>query len=101
MNNIFSDIPADLTEEVFEVLVENDEIHIERIISNGQVTPEGKWYDQEKNEWVLILKGSAKLKFENEAPTELKAGNYINIPAHKKHRVEWTATDTLWLAIHY
>lgn len=101
--NIFNNIPADLSEEVFQTLCKSENVHIERIISNGQSTPENEWYDQENNEWVILLQGKAGIRFENEELEELNAGDFINIPAHKKHRVEWTEKDveTIWLAIHY
>jgi len=103
MNNIFDAIPENLKTEVFERLVETDNVKIERIVSKGHKTPESGWYDQDKNEWVLVLKGEAVLLFADESTITLKAGDFVDIPAHKKHRVEWTAVDfiTIWLAIHY
>ncbi|ROL62322.1 cupin domain-containing protein [Bacteroidetes/Chlorobi group bacterium ChocPot_Mid] len=101
--NIFCDLPES-SAEVFENLIQNDNFKLERIISRGQATAEGQWYDQSKDEWVMLLKGSAALKFEgDEELIILKPGDYILIPAHLKHRVEWTdkTTETLWLAIHY
>jgi cupin 2 domain-containing protein len=103
MNNIFESIPEDLSSEIFESLVESDHIRIERIVSKGHTSPDSGWYDQDNNEWVMILKGEATLTFADESPVTLKAGDYINLPAHKKHKVTWTATDieTVWLAVHY
>ena len=75
-------------------------VSIERIISNGQTTPEGDWYDQATDEWVLVLKGKGALLFENGTECVLDVGDYIFIPKHKKHRVIHTAPHTLWLAIH-
>lgn len=100
--NLFANIPADLPEELVETLLESDSIRVERIISHGHASPEDFWYDQDENEWVVVLKGSAKLRFEDET-VEMQPGDYINIPAHKRHRVEWTTPDepTIWLAIHY
>jgi len=102
-DNIFKNIPQNLPEELFETLVKNDSVHIERIVSYGQATADEQWYDQEKNEWVLLLKGAAKIKFEKDEMINLQPGDYLNIAAHKKHRVEWTQenTETIWLAIHY
>jgi len=91
-------------QEIIEKLIQGKEFWLERIISTGQVTPEGQWYDQETNEWVILLKGNAKLLFEeNLEIINLKSGDYLFIPAHKKHRVEFTDpnTETIWLAIHY
>lgn len=100
LQNIFSAIPRDLSREVFETLIENDSIKIERIVSKGQQTP---WYDQEQNEWVMILKGQAVISFDDQTSVQLKEGDFINIPSHKKHRVSWTdpEQETIWLAIHY
>jgi cupin 2 domain-containing protein len=103
MNNIFDAVPADLEKEVFQQLVDSNAIQIERIISKGHRSPASGWYDQEKNEWVMVLRGEAILLFEDETSVSLKAGDFMNIAAHKKHRVEWTAPDveTIWLAVHY
>lgn len=101
--NIFRDIPASLKEEFFETLQSSKEIKIERVVSYGHTTKEGEWYNQEQNEWVILLSGEAVLSFLDEDDVKLKAGEYINIPAHKKHRVSWTAPEkeSIWLAIHY
>lgn len=103
MNNIFEAIPEDLKDEKFELLVESGRVRIERIISKGHTSPESGWYDQEQNEWVMVLRGKAVLAFEDEASITLQEGDFVDIPAHKKHKVEWTAPDieTLWLAVHY
>jgi cupin 2 domain-containing protein len=79
-------------------------VRIERIVSTGQASPPGFWYDQPWTEWVLLLAGAAGLLFEDEpTPRPLKAGDYLLIPAGQRHRVEWTdATQpTVWLAVHY
>ena len=101
--NIYNQIPDNPGEEVFEVLVQSKAVKIERIISKGHASPGTGWYDQELNEWVLVLKGNASISFENETVIDLKEGDYINIPAHRKHRVISTSaiTETIWLAIHY
>jgi len=103
VNNIFEAIPEDVKDEKFELLVESGRVRIERIISKGHTSPESGWYDQEQNEWVLVLRGKAVLAFEDEASITLQEGDFVDIPAHKKHKVEWTAPDieTLWLAVHY
>jgi len=103
MNNIFDAIPDDVKNEIFNPLVDTNKIKIERIISKGHSSPESGWYDQDKNEWVLILKGEAILLFDDDSSIKLKTGDFINIAAHKKHRVEWTRPDseTIWLAVHY
>ena len=101
--NIFENIPDDLKDEVFEKIISKKELKIERLISKGHTTPDAKWYDQEDNEWVIVLKGEAILEFENSADVKLVEGDYINIPAHTKHRVSWTKlhVETIWLAICY
>lgn len=103
MNNIFEAIPADIPEELFESLVDNGAVRIERIVSRGHTSPQSGWYDQAQNEWVIVLKGKAILAFERGESVTLKAGDFLNIPAHSRHRVEWTAPgiETVWLAVHY
>jgi cupin 2 domain-containing protein len=103
MNNIFDAIPKDLQSEVFERLVAGDGVTIERIVSKGHKTPVGDWYEQEKNEWVMVLSGEAVLLFDDGISVRLKAGDFTNINAHRRHRVEWTSPDveTIWLAVHY
>jgi cupin 2 domain-containing protein len=104
VKNIFKDIPTDLPDELVETIAETNGIRIERIVSRGHSSPEGYWYDQEDNEYVILLKGKAGLKFEKmDGITVMQPGDYMNIPAHLKHRVEWTDPDgdTVWLAIHY
>ena len=100
--NLLTDVPARLPEELAEILVENQHVRIERIVSHGNASPDGFWYDQDQHEWVIVLKGAARLLFEDET-IEMKPGDFVNIPAHKKHRVEWTTPDepTIWLAVHY
>ncbi len=103
MSNIFN-LPSQLlNEEYFESLLSAENILIERIISTGQTTPPGNWYDQERDEWVILLKGEAKISYIDGSIIKLKQGDYIFIPAHKKHRVEYTTTNPpcIWLAIHF
>lgn len=102
--NLFAHIPADLREELSETLIQSGGVRIERIVSEGHASPEGFWYDQEENEWVVVLEGSAGLRFqEKEESVVLAPGDWIDIPAHAKHRVEWTdpAQRTVWLAVFY
>jgi cupin 2 domain-containing protein len=101
--NIFANIPEQLTNELFECIIKKDNILVERIVSNGHVTPAGQWYDQRGDEWVILLQGQATLLFEkNQQLVKLSPGDYLLIPAHTRHRVEWTLPDfnTIWLAIH-
>ena len=102
--NIFAKIPAGSTGEAFEEIIRGKSFTLERIISKGHATPEGEWYDQDKNEWILLLKGSAGLFIEGEKKAiTLKPGDYMYLPAHVRHRVEWTDPDqeTIWLALHF
>lgn len=102
MHNLFV-LPAAMPdEEVFEPLAEGNGIVIERIISTGQTTPEGQWYDQERDEWVVLLQGEAVLGYENGKQVALKPGDWLLIPAHERHRVLSTSSQPpcIWLAIH-
>jgi cupin 2 domain-containing protein len=103
LDNILAEIPADLPEELFQTLLSTPSFRIERIVSLGHTSPEGFWYDQDSHEWVLLLSGAAGLLLEGNEPLDLRPGDFVNIPAHKRHRVEWSdATQpTIWLAIHY
>ena len=101
--NIYKQIPDDLGEEIYERLAKGNNVKIERIISMGHKSPDTGWYDQEQNEWVLLLKDDASISFDNEVVVHLEEGDYLNIPAHKKHKVLSTSpvTETIWLAIFY
>ena len=103
IGNLFAGVPARLNEEETRVLAELPGARIERIVSTGQASPPGFWYDQDRTEWVVLLTGSAGLMIEGEAaPRVLSPGDTIEIPPHVRHRVEWTAADepTIWLAVH-
>jgi cupin 2 domain-containing protein len=102
--NIFSDIPAKLHDELIEEILTGKSFRMERIISRGHASAEGFWYDQDENELVFLLQGSAGLRLEGEEELlVLQPGDYVRIPRHYKHRVEWTDPDqeTVWLAVHY
>jgi len=102
--NFFSSIPRHISDEVFDTILASDGCEIERIISRGHRSPTDYWYDQERNEWVMVLKGSAALKFKNSKEIiEMIPGDYVLIPAHCKHRVEWTdpEVETIWLAVYF
>ena len=89
---------------IFDTLVQSKHLRIERITSLGHHTPKDDWYNQKDNEWVILLQGQARICFADNSPTlSLNPGDYLNIPAYTKHRVEWTTpnTPTIWLAIHY
>ena len=104
LENIFSRIPYFMQDEISETLLKAEHFDLERIVSSGQATPPGEWFDQMTNEWVILLSGSAGLRFDDEAEGRtLYPGDYVHIPAHKRHRVEWTDPEqkTVWLALHY
>jgi cupin 2 domain-containing protein len=103
IENIF-EFPDQLPpEELLETLLNHDQITIERIISTGQVTPPGEWYDQEQNEWLIVLQGSGELSYEDNSRIKLTTGDYLLIPAHQKHRVEYTSTEPpcIWLTVFF
>lgn len=102
MANLLADLPDDLPSELIETLAQSESVRIERIVSLGHVSPADFWYDQEENEWVALLSGGARLQFEDEE-IELRPGDWIVIPAHRKHRVAWTkpGEHTVWLAVFY
>ena len=102
ITNIFDELPQHLPKELVQTLIRAANVRIERIISHGHASPADFWYDQPQHEWVIVLKGAARIQFED-AMVEMKPGNFMNIPAHKRHRVEWTTPDepTVWLAVHY
>ena len=102
--NVLGDLPQDIPDELFQVLVETPGIRIERIVSHGQCSPAGFWYDQACAEWVLVLQGRASVRLEAEDRlVELTPGRHLLIPAGVRHRVEWTDPDqpTIWLAVHF
>ena len=101
-NSIFrllENIPNSSKNEIFETITANDKIKIERIISYGQTTQEDFWYDQSEDEFVVILKGNAKIKYDNNKIFELKEGDSLYIPSKQRHKVIYTSNPTIWLAI--
>jgi cupin 2 domain-containing protein len=102
--NFFAAVSLNLPAEIIEILLQTKSFRLERIISTGQATPAGEWYDQDRPEWVLLLSGKAGLLLENESEMIImKPGDYLHIPAHRRHRVAWTdpVQPTVWLALHY
>jgi len=102
--SLLKEVPRDLPDELIEVLACSESIRIERIISRGHRSPDGAWYDQEANEFVLLVRGRAGLSIEGEDDTVvLEEGDYVTLRAHVRHRVEWTDSEreTIWLAVHY
>jgi len=102
--NLLKSVPKRLKAERFDTLLHRGGTRIERIVSQQHVSPPGFWFDQPNGEWVMVLAGSAALLFEGEIePVILTQGDYIDIPAHRRHRIEWTdpLRPTVWLAVHY
>lgn len=102
LKNIFDNINLDKNSEEFIEILKSDKIKIERIVSNGQVSPKDFWYEQEESEFVLLIDGEAILEFESRE-VKLQKGDFINIKAKEKHRVKYTSKEqtTIWLAIFY
>jgi cupin 2 domain-containing protein len=100
--NLFADIPPSLPEELVQVLTAAPGVRIERIVSHGHASPPAFWYDQDEAEWVTVVRGVARLRFEDGA-VEMRPGDHVTIPARRRHRVEWTSPDepTVWLAVFY
>lgn len=103
IGNLRSAIPPQLPEELVSTLVERPGVRIERIVSRGHRSPDDFWYDQEESEFVVVLSGHARIELLGQGELDLRPGDYIELPAHVKHRVSWTSTeqDTVWLAIFY
>jgi cupin 2 domain-containing protein len=103
--NLFADLPvASPAAECLETLLAQPGLRIERIVSSGQASPPGFWYEQADAEWVLLVSGEALLRFEDEAEARrLRAGDWLHIAPQRRHRVEWTPADspTVWLAVHF
>lgn len=104
IRNLFEGLPRHAEQEVLVDLLKGPGVRIERIVSTGQSSPPGFWYDQAHGEWVAVLAGEAKLRFEDEpAARTLRAGDFVDIAPHRRHRVEWTdpTEPTVWLAVHH
>lgn len=102
--NLFDHLPARLPEEAVDVLAAAGRTRIERIVSHGHCSSQGFWYDQDDNEWVMLVQGEARLRFEqDDRLVHLVPGSYVHIAAHERHRVEWTTENaqTVWLAVFY
>ena len=101
--NLLTGLPLRQAEEQVERLIDSPDLRIERIVSTGQASPPGFWYDQPDDEFVVLLAGAARLRFEaDDIGLDLGPGDWVEIPAHARHRVEWTQADppTVWLAVH-
>jgi len=104
VRNLFDDLPDRLPGERVDVIVDAPGVRIERIVSTGQMTPPGEWYDQDADEWVVVLRGRARVRLEGEPDArDLYPGDHLLLRAHVRHRVEWTddSGPTVWLAVHH
>lgn len=102
--NLYAQLSDSMPHEMIEALAQGENFRLERIVSLGHTTPPGQWYDQDADEWVVLLSGSARLLFEDgKEYRNLKPGDWLLIQAHHRHRVEWTDQNchTLWLALHF
>ena len=103
MKNLFESLLSASDAEQFETLYQTPGVRIERIVSLGHSSPEGFWYDQAQDEFVVLLSGHARLRFDDEEEShEMKPGDWVHIAAHRKHRVDWTSPESpsVWLAVH-
>ncbi len=101
--SLLADVPHRLEAERFDPLLTAAHVRIERIVSTGQTTPPGEWFDQAWDEWVVVITGAAEILLEDEdVPRSLGPGDYLFLPAHVRHQVIWTMSEqpTVWLAIH-
>ena len=99
--SLFAPRPAGETTEQFISLLQRPGFRLEHIVSHGQASQPGFWYDQKEAEWVLLARGRAVLEFEKRETIELTVGDYLLIPAHCKHRVSSCSDDAVWLALHF
>ncbi len=102
--NLWKNLPAELPQELSTDILRAGDVRVERIVSRGHSSPPGFWCDQDEHEWVLLLTGHARLEFADQSTLiELRPGDFINLPAHAKHRVAWTDPDqdSVWLVIFY
>ncbi len=103
LENVFDGLASPAVEERFDTLLQRPGLRIERIVSHGQASPPGFWYDQPQDEWVIVLRGAAALEIAGEPDRRLGPGDHVLLPAHCRHRVAWTADGepTVWLAVHF
>lgn len=101
-SNLFANLPSQLPDELVTILLDVVNLRIERIVSHGHASPPDFWYHQDETEWVIVLKGAARLRFKDRT-VEMRPGDFVNIPAQQRHRVEWTTPDepTVWVAVFY
>jgi cupin 2 domain-containing protein len=101
VKNLFSPLGSQGGPEIFEKILIMHEVRLERIFSHGCPTPPGEWYDQAWQEWVVLLRGTAVLQFDDGTECCLAAGDFLTIAPHQRHRVESVSNDAVWLALHF
>lgn len=103
VHNLLHPLPSALAAEQFDSLINSANVRLERIMSQGQITPAGEWYDQAENEWVILLQGAARIAYADGTEIALQVGDSVLLPAHCRHRVSWTQPDdiTVWLAMFF
>ena len=102
VGNLYAGIPSQLPKELSQILWQTSRFQLERIVSRGHITPPGEWYDQDHDEWVVLLTGAASLRIEGRHDVlAMRPGDHVLLPAHLRHRVEWTEPEreTIWLAL--
>jgi cupin 2 domain-containing protein len=102
--NLLAGIPTTLAEELVDILVETGGVRIERIVSRGHISPPGFWYEQPEHEWVLVVRGRARLGFDDGTPdVDLAEGDHLLVTAGRRHRVVWTdpEAETIWVAVFF
>jgi cupin 2 domain-containing protein len=100
VDNLFANLPELSSSEHSQSLFENPSVKIERIVSQSSNSPPGFWYDQDEDEWVIVVRGEATLEFEGGELVRMNEGDYVTIPRHVRHRVQQTSPETIWLAVH-
>jgi cupin 2 domain-containing protein len=99
VDNLFANLPELSSSEQFLSLFENPFVKIQRIVSESYSSPPGFWYDQDEDEWVIVVRGKATLEFEGGELVRMQEGDYVTIPRHLRHRVQQTDSKTIWLAV--
>jgi len=103
IGNLRLGIPHVLPDELITTLAAGTGVRVERIVSRGHQSDPNFWYDQDEHEFVMVVSGHARVEVEDQGELDLRAGDYLVLPAHVKHRVSWTQPqqDTVWLAVFY
>ena len=100
VDNLFANLPELYESEQSLSLFEKPSIKIERIVSQSHSSPPGFWYDQDEDEWVMVVRGEATLEFEDGDLVQMEEGDHMTIARHVRHRVQQTDAKTIWLTVH-